>query len=114
MPRMSNADRLVYVRDNYLAYTDKELSRMLSVSDKTIYADRKSLNLSRVKGRPRDKDKIANVLTLHCNGFGVGKIKTATGLERNSIYYIINSYLKPLERSVNTITLIIESKLNYS
>jgi len=113
MLRMTNADRLIYVRDNYLIYSDLELSKILHVSPKTVASDRKSLNLHRLKGRPRDKDKIANVLTLHSNGFGVGKIKNVTGLERNSIYYIINSYLKPLERSVNTITLIIESKLNY-
>lgn len=114
MQRISTADKLVYIKENWKTMTDPAMGLHLGVSEKRIFFLRKEMGLMKQKGRPMNNKMIANILEAYCSGYTIRRISQKFAIKEQSIFNLVDTHLQTLDRSINTMVLVLESKLNYS
>lgn len=93
--------------------TDPEMGLILGVTEKMIYLDRKELGLLKQSGRKKQKDVISMVIEMSAMGKTIVGISELLNLTEEAVKRIIRVYATFIEKSDKTITLVIESKINF-
>jgi len=106
-------DSLVYIQKNWLKQTDQEMGEALGLQVNTIYNYRHFLKLSRIKKKPLDKKLVAFVLERYVNRTPLKIIAERLGISGFQVGKILSAHYFTKKRSYDTVTLVLDSKINY-
>lgn len=93
--------------------TDPEMGLILGVTEKMIYLDRKELGLLKQPGRKKQKDVISMVIEMSAMGKTIVGISELLNITEEAVKRIISIYATFIEKSDKTMTIVIESKINF-
>ena len=101
-----------YIRSNYLNVKDEVIGMAIGLTSAGVNSRRRRMGLS--KPQPlADKSRIAVSLEMFCNGATVVSIARRFNTSHRAISLILNKNFFYKQRSYNTITLVMDSKINY-
>jgi len=101
-----------FIRINYKIMTDEEIGYKVGLSVHTVYKRRLNLKLYYKKSFSQI-ETIAEVLEWFSNGETCAEIARKIRKNPNVISKIIDTHFFYKKRGYNTITLVLESKINY-
>lgn len=114
---MLSEDHNDYIKMAMKYFDDVKIGKMLGVTAKTIYNRRARLGLLRKSGvkdqAEIDTQKIALIIEWFANGMSIETCASKFKLPTAHVSLLIKLHFKTLKKSKNTITLLIESKLNF-
>jgi len=106
-------DALLYIQLNWLKQTDEEMGKALHLKLSTVYNYRYLLHLSRINKQPLDKKLVALVLEHYVNRTPIKSIGALVNKSSYQIGQILSAHYFGKRRSYDTITLVLDSKINY-
>ncbi len=96
-----------------MKFSDTELAKLLGISHNKVVSIRKVLRITRYRRSIVDPKLIAMICELFANGYTIVKISKLIKKPENAVSDIITKHWFTKKRSYNTITYVIESKINY-
>jgi hypothetical protein len=104
-----------YIKENLYNKTDYQMGLYLGYTERTIKNYRLSMKIKRRFNNQRlGKDKIAKILEYFANYTPIIEIARLVGTSYNHTRYVIHKYFFYTQRSYNTITMVMDSKVNYN
>lgn len=104
-----------YIRDNFSKKTDYEIGKALGYSEYTIKNYRLSIKIRRrFDNQKLGKDKISKILEGFANYTSIKQIAKDVGVSYNHARYVIDKYFFYTKSSYNTLTMVMDSKMNYN
>lgn len=103
------------IRENYLTKNDREIGDMFGLSPRTIRGHRFSLRLNSRFLREEEKDRniIANIIELFVAEIPMQNIARLYQKSNSTISQLITKHYFSKQRSYDTITMVMDSKINY-
>lgn len=101
-----------FILDNYQSMTDQEIGKIVGLSPKTIYNRRFKMKIH-FKKSINQNSTIAEILELFTTGITVADVARKIRKRPSVVSNIINKHYFPKKRGYNTVTLVLESKINY-
>ena len=106
-------ERRIFISENWETMTDKEMGLKLDISKGSVSLLRQSLKFFRIDVQAIPNEKKAFVVNAFFNDIRMKAIMQMTTLSYNQVKYIIEQNCFFKKRSYNTITLVMDSKVNY-
>lgn len=106
-----------FISKKYRLLSDKQIADELSIpiyGKKGVGAIRRRLNLKRVDMSYTDRKKLAKLLEFWFNGHTVANAARECNIPLPIACRLIKNHAMYIPRSYNTITLVIESKMNFT
>jgi hypothetical protein len=107
----------LFISKNYRMLSDKQLANELSISvqgDNGVQSIRKRYSLYRAGLAYYDRNKLAKLIELWFNGSTIADAARQTDIELKKACQYISKYALYKKKSYTTITLVIESKMNFT
>lgn len=101
-----------FILDNYQNMNDEEIGKYLGLSPKTIYHRRFRMKIH-FKKSIKQNSTIAEILELFTSGITIAEVARKIRKRPSVVSNIINKHYFPKQRGYNTVTLVLESKINY-
>ena len=111
---MTYQEKKSFIASNWHVMDDTQLANITMLSERSVQRYRMELNLKKDRFNINDKSGIGLVLELFANGSKVANIAKLTRKSDSSISKLLNKYFFFKQRSLDTVTLILDSKINYS
>ena len=102
-----------FIKSNYKKMDDVSIGVMFGLSKKAIYNRRVKMDLRFYAKHAHSKDLISNILHLFSNNHTIAAIARITRRKPHQINKVLYDNFFVKKKSEKTITLILESKINY-
>lgn len=102
-----------YIKVHWLKMNDDELAKKTGISVHTIRKYRSKLKLVRPKKQFDDRTAIALTLEFFATGVAIRRISKMINISEETVKALLNRYYYFKPKSPETITLTIESSINY-
>jgi hypothetical protein len=110
---MTHQEKKAFIAKNWHKMDDKQLGEYTNLGQRSVQRYRMKLNLKKSRFSVKDKEGIALVLELFANGSTIVQIAKLTGSYSTMISNLIERHWLVKKREINTITLVVESKINF-
>lgn len=115
MPHQFKQDHILYVTSNWRNESDEVMAEKLGLKPLYVAKIRGYHKLSRYKNAERTPvNDVAKMIEMFANGSTVVAICRKFNVGNRTVNTLIQTHYYRLPRSYNTVTLVLESKLNYS
>lgn len=96
-----------------MTMTDDDLAEIMKIKTPNLQKLRLSIGCKRSNWKIESPATIALILELYANGNTIVRISKIVDKSVHRINRIIDRCFKPIPRSYNTITLVLDSKINF-
>ena len=101
-----------FILENYKTMSDVDIGLIVGLSAKTVYNRRYRMGIF-LKKKINTPEVVAEILELFTTGITCAEIARILRKKPKAITDIINRHYFTKQRGYNTITLVLESKINY-
>ncbi|MCZ4244934.1 hypothetical protein [Pedobacter punctiformis] len=111
---MTPQEKKSFIAKNWHLMDDAQLSKATMLSERSVQHYRMELNLNKTRFSIKENEGIALVLELFVNGSTVAQISRLTGVYDSVISKLITKHFFYKKRSIDTITMVLDSKINFT